>query len=159
MVVILQKGSLSTVKLEIQPETMSVEREERNGSASFTVPATAAKVIQQANWAKLFKGPGSGIVWRVTGTDRDVITDTMNVRLGHMAQSMKDRILFDEVGPSDMGGSTDSVTCQAAIEYALSKQSDWTLGTFGFSGSGGFESNGVSIFDAFETVCNTLEDA
>lgn len=156
---ILERGSLTVAKEMLLPETLSVTLEERSGSATFTVPAASIGWTTVGDWAKIERGPGSGILWRVRTIDRDEVAGTITIALEHIIQSLKDELVAKEVGPADMGGSSETVSCRTAIRYALSWQELWTLGSFEFGGSAGFEFNNDSVFDAIETVCSTLEGA
>jgi len=58
------------------------------------------------------------------------------------------------------GGSATTCTAEQAVRYILGKQSDWKLGSFSYgSVRNAYKFDGDTLFDALETVTDTLEDA
>ena len=71
---------------------------------------------------------------------------------------LRDRIIFGEVTPADMGGG-DTCTAEQAVRFILGKQSDWKLGKFDFSTTeGAWKFDGDSLYEALSRVSDSLED-
>lgn len=156
MILIRLSGrSLSQVR-RVPLEALRLTLNERASTAQM-VPADMTG-IGVGSWFLDDTKPGKGIVWRVRSISQAYTTDTPTIQLEHMINSLRDRILFGEVTPKTMGGSTSSVTARKAVEYILGKQSDWTLGSFAFTDSGGWTFDGDTLYDALEKVCASLED-
>ena len=160
-VLFYKPGQIGTLFLNAWMESANVSIEERDGSVSLTMEEDGSDAIALNDWAIIRGGPGEEIVWRVKTIGKAYDTRTRTIGLEHIINSLKDDILFDEVGPAEMGGNSSGVSCRTAITYALSKQTKhfWELGGFSFSGSAYFEFNGETLYDAIETVCGTIEGA
>ena len=157
---ILLSGQSLTAARVVPAVSMSVQLKERESTATLT-PADM-EGISVGSWLKDDREPGAGIVWRVRSIAQAFHTNTPTVQLEHAISVLKDKILFGEVKPSTITGNAGATTCTArqAIEYILGQQSDWTLGTFGYGDvSNPYKFDGDSLFEALETVTNSLEDA
>ena len=153
---ILLSGHSLTPARRVPLEGMSLRLTERDASASMT-PADMTG-IDSNSWLRDETAPGQGIVWRVRSIQQAYATRTPTVQLEHAIATLKDRILFGVIKAEDIsGGST--CTARQAVEYILSQQSDWTLGTFGYSVSNPYKFDGDSLFDALEKVSGSLADA
>ena len=92
----------------------------------------------------------------------DILTDTPQVQLEHMIGSLRDNIIFGEITPKVITGNSKATVCTAdqAIRFILSHQDDWVLGSFDYPGvSNPYKFDGDSLYDALETVSNSLKDA
>jgi hypothetical protein len=67
-------------------------------------------------------------------------------------------IVFGDVTPGTMAGVGGASVCTAvqAARYVLNRQSDWVLGTFGYSKSAPYNFNSDSLMDALETISSSL---
>ena len=143
-----------------RPETMGLNLEERNSSATMTLPIDVEQ-FTVGNWLQDDCNPGSGIVWRVRSIDRKYERNTQTVTLEHIINSLKDKTMFGDVDASMMSGTTGATTCTAkqAVEYILAQQNDWTLGDFAYNSvSNPYSFSSETLYDALETVSSTLED-
>lgn len=153
---ILLSGHSLTPARRVPLEGMGLRLTERDSSASMT-PADMTG-IDSNSWLQDETAPGQGIVWRVRSIQQAYATRTPTVQLEHAIATLKDRILFGVIKAEDIsGGST--CTARQAVEYILSQQSDWTLGTFGYSVSNPYKFDGDTLFDALEKVSASLPDA
>ena len=153
---ILLSGHSLTPARRVPLEGMGLRLTERDASASMT-PADMTG-IDSNSWLQDETAPGQGIVWRVRSIQQAYATRTPTVQLEHAIATLKDRILFGVIKAEDIsGGST--CTAKQAVEYILSQQSDWTLGTFGYSVSNPYKFDGDTLFDALEKVSASLPDA
>ena len=105
--------------------------------------------------------PGAWIVWRVKGISQEFRTNTPKVQLEHVINTLRDQVVFGEVTAATITGNTNATECTAeqAVRYILSYQRDWVLGGFGYNISNPYKFDGETLFDALETVSDTLEDA
>ena len=142
-----------------RPERMALNLEERNSTATVTVPA-GMDGLPVGTWLQDETEPGSGIVWRVKTVDRQYDRDQQNVQLEHVINTLRDRIMFGEVTPAMMSGTLGATTCTAkqAFQYILGQQSDWVLGDFAYNVSNPYNFNGDDLFSALETVSSSLAD-
>ena len=156
--ILLSGNSLNPAR-KVPVEAMSIQLKERDSSASLT-PADMTG-IQVNSWLKDEGNPGNGIVWRVKSIAQAYATDTPTVSLEHAIATLKDRILFGAHGPAQITGNSKATTCTAlqAIRYILSQQSDWTLGSFPYNVANPYKFDGDTLFDALETVSDSLPDA
>ena len=140
-------------------ETMSLQLKERESSATVT-PADMTG-IQLNSWLKDETEPGKGIVWRVRSISAAYANQTQTVQLEHLIATLKDVLLFGEHKAAQITGNAKATTCTAkqAVQYILKKQGDWTLGAFDFNVSNPYKFDGDSLFEALETVTNSLPDA
>ena len=140
--------------------SMSLDLKERDSTASM-VPEDMTG-ISVGSWLKDDRKPGNGIVWRVKSITQTYLTDTPQIALEHAVNTLRDRILFGEITPATITGTVGATTCTAkqAVQYILAQQSDWTLGTFDFASvSNPYHFDGDTLYDALETVSNSLVDA
>lgn len=155
----LLNGHSLTEKARFQPESMPMVLNERQSTATITI-GPAAPEIKVGDWLQDMDEPGAGIVWRVKTVDTQYETKTRTLRLEHVINSLRDRLMFGEVKPADMSGTPGASSCTAeeAVRYILDQQSDWTLGQFDYSSvSNPYNFNGEDLFSAIETVCSSLE--
>ena len=140
-------------------EALALTLKERESTADYT-PADATGITVNS-WFQDDTEPGKGIVWRVRSIRTDYKTSTVRLGLEHVVSILKDTIMFGEVTPKDIaGGSATTCTAEQAVRYILGKQRDWVLGKFGYSGvRNAYKFDGENLFDALETVTETLEDA
>ena len=157
---ILLSGHSLTAVRKVPAEAMSLTLNERESSATFTPRDLSG--ISVGSWLKDDRKPGNGIVWRVKSITQTYLTDTPQIALEHAVNTLRDRILFGEITPATITGTVGATTCTAkqAVQYILAQQSDWTLGTFDFASvSNPYHFDGDTLYDALETVSNSLTDA
>ena len=154
---ILLNGHNLEQKRRIVPEKLSLVITERDSTASM-VPDSLSGITMKS-WFLDETNPGKGIVWRVKSIGNDFANETPTVELEHVITTLRNKILFGEVTPEMMGGG-ENCTARQAVEYILRRSDDWTLGSFGFDGvSNPYKFDGDTLFEALETVTNSLEDA
>ena len=155
----LLNGHSLTEKARFQPETMPLNLSERQSTATMTIGPSAPE-ITVGEWLQDMDDPGAGIVWRVKTVETNYNTDTRTLKLEHVINTLRDKLMFGEVTPAMMSGTTGAVSCtaQEAVEYILNQQSDWVLGGFDYSEvTNPYNFNGDDLFSALETVSGTLE--
>ena len=142
-----------------EPETQSMTLAERNTVSSITLGPDAPE-IGFNDWILDEEWPEGPTVWRVKSIDDQTDSKTVTVSLEHVIRLLEDIKLFEAVETGDISGG-DYCTARQAIEYLLARQSDWVLGDLrGDDVSLPYEfSGGDSLFDAVESVSDTLEDA
>ena len=155
---ILLSGHSLTPARKVPLESMQLTLEERNSTAAI-VPADMTG-IGVNSWLKDETNPGAGIVWRVRNIRQAFNSDTTTVSLEHAIASLKDTILFGNITTAKIAGKTGAteVTAKKALQYILGKSADWTLGTFGYTDSNPYKFDGETLFDAIETVSDSLDD-
>ena len=158
MMTLLEKHSLNPVA-QFEPESQPLNLAERASTTTITV-GPAAPEISVGDWIRDDTEPGEGIVWRVKTVDEQFDTETRTFQLEHIINTLRKVHMFGEVKPADMAGTPGATTCTAtqAIEYILSKQSDWVLGICSYDVSNPYNFNGDYLFDALETVSSSLAD-
>ena len=159
MIALLKEHSL-TVKSWFEAERFALTLSERQSTASITV-GPDAPTIGVNDWLMDDQDPGKGIVWRVKSVDTDYATETRTIQCEHLITALRDLIMFGETTPGDMAGNAKAKECTAkqAVQYILKQQSDWTLGSFGYSKSAPYNFNGDDLLSALETVSSSLMDA
>lgn len=145
------------------PETMSLNLEERKSTATFTIGPQAPS-IAVGGWLMDDTEPGAGIVWRVKTVEKLFNTDTRTVQLEHIVNTLKDEVMFGEIGPKQITGNSSATTCFAsdAVQYILNRHSLWTLGTFDANYAlieNPYTFNGEDLLSALETVLSSLPDS
>ena len=142
-----------------QPESMALNLEERNSTATITVGPDAPE-ISINDWLRDETEPGKGIIWRVKTVNKSVETQTRTISLDHVVQYLKDYVLFGEVKPGDITGDSSATICSArqAAGYAMDKQSLWRLGELEGSRNAPYNFNGDTVFAALETITSSLAD-
>lgn len=157
---ILLTGHSMTPERKIPLEGLSLQLKERDSTATM-IPADMDG-IGVNSWMRDDTEPGAGIIWRVKSISQAYATRTPTVQLEHMINSLRDRIMFGEIKPAQITGNAKATSCTAeqAVRYILSYQSDWVLGAFDYgSVSNPYKFDGDSLFDALETVSNSLADS
>lgn len=157
---IILSGHSLTPSAFVPDEALSLTLKERESTAQWT-PEDASG-INVSSWVQGRGGPGDGIVWRVQSIQQAYATHTPTVSLEHIINILEDQILFGEITPKEITGNSGATTCTArqAVNYILSRQSDWTLGDFDFdSVSNPYKFNGDSLLDALKKVSDSLEGA
>lgn len=153
---ILLSGHSLTPQRRVPLEALSLRLSERESTGNM-VPVSMDG-IGIGSWLMDDTEPGRGIVWRVRSIRTAYATATPTVQLEHVIGCLRDRILFGEYGPKEMGGS-DTVTAEQAIRFILGKQSDWRLGRCDYSFNAPYKFDGENLFDALGKITGTLEDA
>lgn len=157
---ILLNGHSLIPERKIPLEGLSLQLKERDSTATM-IPADMTG-IGVNSWMQDDTEPGRGIVWRVKSVSQAFATRTPTVQLEHMINSLRDRIMFGEIKPAQITGNAKASSCTAeqAVRYILSYQSDWVLGAFDYGSiSNQYKFDGDSLFDALETVSNSLADS
>ena len=156
---ILLSGHSLTPERKVPLEAMTLQLKERESAATMS-PADMTG-IGVNSWFLDDKEPGAGIVWRVKGISQEFRTNTPKVQLEHVINTLRDQVVFGEVTAATITGNTNATECTAeqAVRYILSYQRDWVLGGFGYNISNPYKFDGETLFDALETVSDTLEDA
>lgn len=156
---ILLDGHSLTAARKVPLESMSLSIKERDTTATAT-PADMTGITIDS-WLKDDTNPGAGIVYRVRSIKTAYATQTPQVQLEHVVSLLRDRIMFGEVTPAMITGTLGATTCTAeqAVAYILNQTPDWTLGGVGYNVSNPYKFDGDSLFDALETVTDSLEDA
>ena len=153
---ILLSGHSRTAAKKIPLEALSLSLKERESTATMT-PADMDGITMQS-WMADDTEPGKDIVWRVRSIQQQFAVDTPTVQLEHVINVLRDRIIFGEVTPADMGGG-DTCTAEQAVRFILGKQSDWKLGKFDFSTTeGAWKFDGDSLYEALSRVSDSLEE-
>lgn len=145
--ILLSGHSLTPVR-KVPLESLSIQITERTSSATM-VPADMTG-IETGRWLLDDTEPGKGIVWRVTSISTAYHTDTPTVQMEHVINTLRDKIIFGEHTAS---------TATAAIRMILGFQSDWVLGGCDYTVSNPYKFDGDTLFDALQTVSNSLADS
>ena len=155
--ILLDKGSL-TPKRKVPMEAMSLQLRERDSTATITPVSMSG--ISTESWFMDDTNPGKGIVWQVRSIQTDYATNTPSITLEHVINKLKNRVMFGEHTAAEISGNPGATRCTAkqAIQYILRFQDDWVLGSFGYSDSNPYKFNGDTLYDAIETVSNSLDD-
>lgn len=158
MMTLLSGHSLTGIT-QFEPESMALNLTERQSTATITL-GEEAPAIGVGDWLRDETEPGAGIVWRVKTVDTQYERKTRTIQLEHAINTLRDTLMFGEVTPKTITGNTSATNCTAeeAITYILNQQSDWVLGTCGYSASNPYNFNGDDLFSALETVSSSLED-
>lgn len=154
---ILLNGHSLETKRKFLPESLGIDLGERDSTATMIPDSMSG--IGAKSWFQDETNPGKGIVWRVRRIATEYETNTPTIELEHVISTLKDRILFGEITPEMMGGSGGKCTAKQAVQYILSHQDDWKLGSFGYDVSNPYKFDGQSLFDALVTVTKSLKDA
>ena len=156
---ILLSGHSLTHARRVPLEALSLSLKERESTATM-VPASMDG-IGVSSWFQDDTEPGRGIVWRVKSIGEAYATNTPTIQLEHVINTLRDRIMFGEITAATITGNSKATTCTAeqAVRYILSYQSDWVLGSFGYSVSNPYKFDGDTLFDALETVTASLSNA
>ena len=154
---LLLSGHSLTVARKVPLEALGISLSERESTANMT-PADMTGITVNS-WFQDDTDPGKDIVWRVKSIQQIYGTKTTQITLEHAVNTLKDRILFGEITPEKMSGRKGAKNCTAkeAIQYILKQQGDWTLGTCAFNVSNPYKFDGNSLYDALETVSNSLD--
>ena len=158
MMVLLNGHSLQA-RARFQPESMPLNLEERNSTASITVGPDAPE-IRINDWLMDETEPGAGIVWRVKMVNEVKETQTRTIALEHVVQYLKDQLMFGEVTPATItgNGKADRCTAREAAVYVMNRQSLWRLGTLEGNRTAPYNFNGDNLFSAMETITGSMED-
>lgn len=140
------------------PETQPMILQERDSTCSITLGPDGPEIAFD-DWLLDDDWPEGPYVWRVKGINDDTGADTKTVELEHVIKALDD-LTLGEVTVEDIAGSgATTCTAQQAAAYILSQTGDWTLGDFEYSTSNPYEFDGETLFDALETVTDTLDNA
>ena len=156
---ILLSGHSLTHARRVPLEALSLSLKERESTATMT-PASMTG-IGVSSWFLDDTEPGRGIVWRVKSLGVAYTTNTPTIQLEHVINTLRDRIMFGAITPATITGNSKATSCTAeqAVRYILSYQSDWVLGSFGYSVSNPYKFDGDTLFDALEKVTASLSNA
>ena len=150
----LLKGRTLEVERRFAPESMSLNLVDAGVSTATMTLGPDAPEIGLGRWLRDDTAPGKGIVWRVKTVDIAIETGTRTVQLEHIVATLKDGLIFGEMGSKD-----SAMPAKTAARNVLAKQSVWTLGTFEFDRSLPYSFSNVTHYAALESICSTLEDS
>ena len=137
--VLLKSGTL-TPRMAFTPESMRLDIQERDGSATMSIKiGTPALAI--GDWLQDDTEPGKGIIWRVSGVETDYSTDTQRITLEHIIHVLDDYIMDGEY-------EWDSISCANAATAVLEWNPWWRLGSCDYSVSLPYSFNGDSCMEA-----------
>ena len=156
----MNSGSLTRGKW-FQPESQPFVLQERDSSCTIQLGPDDPE-IAFTDWILDDSWPEGNYVWRVKSIDDQDNTETRTIGLEHVIKILDDRKLPNEVTTKTLAGnnSATTVTAKKAVRYLLSLQGVWELGDFEYNVSNPYEfSAGESIYDAIQTITETLEDA
>jgi len=155
---ILLSGHSLTQERRVPMEALSLQLKERDSTASM-VP-TDMTGINAESWFLDDVSPGGGIVYRVSGIQTSYTVATITVKLEHVINTLRDKVIFGEITPADITGNPNAERCSAeqAVRFILADQSDWRLGTFGYNVSDPYKFDGETLYDALVKISNSLED-
>ena len=156
---LLKEHSLEPVR-KVPVDSMPLNLKERESTATM-IPADSTG-ITFGSWLQDETNPGKGIVWIVKQVGNDYNTQTDTFQLTHAISLLKGPKLFGEHKPARITGNSKATKCTArqAVNYALKQQADWVLGSFSYdSVSNPYKFDGDSVYDALQTVTNSLPDA
>lgn len=144
----------------IRPETMQLNLEERQSTASFTI-GTDDPEIDFGTWLRDETDPGAGIIWRVKSVNKQYEKKTKTIQLEHIINTLRDTIIFEELNPAGITGNKSAKTCTAkqAARKVLSMQTLWELGDFEFDVSNPYTFDGDTLLTALETISSSLDGA
>ena len=156
---ILLSGHSLTPARKVPLEALSLDLKERESTANMT-PADMTG-INVNSWFKDDTEPGVGIVWRIRNVSTVFATKTPTIQLEHVINTLRDTILFGEVTPATITGNPKATSCTAeqAVRFILARSADWVLGNFGYNVSNPYKFDGDTLFDALETVTESLNNA
>jgi len=157
---ILLNGHSRTPARKVPVEALSLQLKERDSTAAMTQADMTG--IGTESWFLDDTEPGAGLIWRVSSIGTVYDTHTPTVNLEFITATLRDKILFGEVTPAAITGNPKATTCTArqAVEYILRQQGDWRLGGFECTNvSNAYKFDGDTLWDALESVTNTLTDA
>ena len=147
---ILLDGHTLTPWLYFAPESQSLTLVEPGVSTSTITIGPDAPEISVGDWLLDETGPGKGIVWSVKGVETVYDKDTRTVQLEHVIATLKDVLMF-----GDLGGRNASAETMART--VLGYQSVWTLGRFEFDRTLPYQFNNQTVYQALETISGTLK--
>lgn len=155
---LLLSGHSLTAVRKVPLEAMGLQLNERESTASITPGSMTGITID--SWFQDETEPGKGIVWRVKNIRKAYATKTTTIQLEHAISTLKDRLLFGTVKTETLAGKKGAKTCTAeqAVRYILKQQSDWVLGTMAFKVSNPYKFDGETLFDALQTISDSLPD-
>ena len=152
--ILLQEHSLTQIR-KVPVVSMGLNLKERDTTASL-VPADMSGITLKS-WLLDDTDPGAGIVYKVRNIQKAYTTGTKTLQLEHVIRCLADKLLFGGVEAKQISGGK-TCTAKQAVQFILSKSSDWTLGQFDFENvSNAYKLDG-SLLDALEDVSKTLED-
>lgn len=156
---ILLSGHSLTPARKVPLEALSIDLKERESTANMT-PADMTG-INVNSWFKDDTEPGAGIVWQIRNVSTVFATKTPTIQLEHVINTLRDTILFGEVTPATITGNPKATSCTAeqAVRFILARSADWVLGNFGYNVSNPYKFDGDTLFDALETVTESLNNA
>lgn len=146
---ILRKNTLTPTGW-IRPDQMSLDLEERGGRAVLTV-GPDEPMLTVGDWLMDDTEPGSGIVWRCAGTELQWESRTWRYTLEHISAVLKDQIIFGEL-------NLEGTAANAAAQILARSGGIWALGGCEYDVSLPYEFDGETLYDALETISDTLAD-
>ncbi len=157
---ILLHGHTLQKKAWFRAESMPLNLEERNSTATITLGPDAPEIAIN-DWLQDDTEPGKGIIWRIKTVRNQVEAKTRTVTLEHVIQTLKDITIFGEITPKTITGNNSASKCTArqAIAYALGQQNVWQLGDLCENPSNPYTFNGESVYSVLETVTGSLDGA
>jgi len=156
----LLNGHSLTVRDRFRAEKFALNLSERQSTATITIGPEAPE-IKPGDWIQDEDEPGAGIVWHVKSVETAYESETRTLNCEHLIATLRNQIMFGEIKPGTMAGNYAASVCtaQQAARYVLNQQSDWTLGSFGFTKSAPYNFNSDDLLEALETISSSLLQA
>lgn len=159
---VLLKGQTLSPERTLRPYTLKLTVVENGVSNGSMVIGPDEPAINVGAWLRVWTCQGDMGVYRVTSINHDVTGQKRTINFEHLINALSDSIIFHEVKATDIdpnaetaGGATVTKTIEKALTYQRNEV--WKLGKCEFSERQMFNFLQQTVWDAVQSVLNTLE--
>lgn len=151
--ILLDKATLQPVRT-LAPASLSVSiSAEDISEASMVLTDDAVKV---GEWVRVFSPQGDAGVFVVRSVSLNAMEKTWSVELDHALCLLNDCLLFGEVEPNGMGGTSKKCTADQAARFALSKQDVWSWSGSSIDTSQGWTFRDCTVWSALQSIVQCM---
>ena len=158
----LLSGHTMTPAGILRPVSMQLSLQvDGQSTASITLDSESPNVPIGA-WVQIWAPNGEMCVMYVKNRRKDYITGNIVLSLEHTFNLLGGMVVFGEVGPDTMSGTTGATTCSVsdAIDYLLGCQTEnlWTCDQCDFNDAQGWKFTNSDIFSDLNSLTDAILD-
>jgi len=161
MPVLLSGHTMTPVQI-LRPEKMQLNmRADGLSTASMELDGESPDVSIGA-WVQIWAPNGEMCVMYVKNRKKNYVTGNITLTLEHTFGLLAGMVVFGEVTPATMSGSSGATTCTVsqAITYLLNQQTEslWAKDTVDFNDAQGWKFTNTDIHSALNSLTDAIQD-
>ena len=153
---VLLAGHTMTYECVLRPKSLQLSLKAEGLSSAQMVLDEESPDAQVGAWVKIFYPNGGSGVYTVKKVEINRITNERTVQMEHGFGTLQDAVAFAKLDPRSLGGDSNTVAVDTAIETLLSYQSTWELDECDFDEAQGWSFTNSAVYGALEQLTKSV---